>query len=195
MTRALLVRHALCDPVGHWIAGRTPGVHLNDEGRAQAHALAQRLAATALDAVYTGPLERVRETAAAIAAPHGLEPVIEPAFTEIDTGGWTGRSFDDLADDPHRREYNTLRSLTPPPEGEPFLDVQARAVATLMRCATRHQGRTFVIVSHADVIRAIIVHLLGIPADLLLRLRIDPASVTAFHFNGRWPELQYLNVT
>jgi broad specificity phosphatase PhoE len=195
VSRALLVRHATCDPVGHRIAGTTPGIHLNDEGRNQAYALARRLADSEIAAVYTSPLERAFETAEPIAAAHDLVPVVMAEFTEFGYGDWTGRTFESLEGDPRWHDFNTLRGTTLAPGGELTVDVQARAVRALLQLAERHAGQRYVVVTHADVIRATVVHLLGMPTDLLLRFRIDPASITEFRFAGRWPELQYLNLT
>jgi ribonuclease H / adenosylcobalamin/alpha-ribazole phosphatase len=194
-TRILLVRHALCDHVGSVLAGRTPGIPLNDEGRAQAGRLARMLADVSIAAVGTSPLQRARETAAVIAAKRDL-PVIEHAgLGEVDFGEWTGRSFVELADDPLWQQFNTLRSATRPPGGELFGEVQARAVGAVVELAAQHAGSTVALVSHADVIRAILVHVLGMPPDHLLRLEVAPASVTTVVLGGGPPLLLELNRT
>ena len=65
MTTLLLIRHALCDHVGREIAGRKADIHLNAAGLAQATRLAEQLDDTRLDAIFSSPLARARETAAA----------------------------------------------------------------------------------------------------------------------------------
>jgi probable phosphomutase (TIGR03848 family) len=194
-TRILLVRHALCDHVGSVLAGRAPGIPLNHEGREQAGRLARLLAGTAIAAIATSPLQRARETAAAIAAQREL-PVVEHAgLGEVDFGEWTGRNFAQLADDPLWQQYNSMRSATRPPGGELFGEVQARAVGAMLELAARHAGSTIVLVSHADVIRAMLVHVLGMPADHLLRLEVAPASITTVTVDGGPPLLLELNRT
>src|SRR3954453_2472085 len=89
MTNFLLLRHAHCDPVGYSIAGRAPGVHLSATGRQEASALGERLRLLQITAVYSSPLERALETAAAIAEPQGLEVAVAPGLIEIDFGDWT----------------------------------------------------------------------------------------------------------
>ena len=195
MTTFLLVRHATCDPVGHRLAGRAPGVHLNAEGRAQATRLAAWLAPVDVAAVYASPLERAQETAAALAAGRGLAVGVDPAFVELDFGAWTGRPIDSLADDPHWRRFNTFRSTTAPPGGEPMLLAQSRAVAGLRALADRHVDATVVIVSHADVLRAVVCHFAGMPLDLLLRIEIAPASVSTLALHAWGPVLLGLNAT
>lgn len=189
MLRLHLVRHAAFDSVGSTIVGRTGSIALNDEGRAQADRLARALAAEPVAAVYTSPLDRARETAVSIAAVHGVTPIESDAFAELDFGEWTGSNIRDL--DAHRawHDFNTLRSLTRIPGGELMLEVQTRAVTGLLDIQRRYDGRTVAIVSHADVIRAVIGHLLGIPMDHLLRLEIQPATYTTVQLHGAWPQV------
>ena len=178
MTTFLLVRHATGDHVGRTLAGRAPGTLLSEAGRAEAERLAGRLAARPVHAVYASPMERARETADPIGRRLGLEVHDAPAFAELDFGQWTGRAIESFGDDPAWRHFNTYRSGTRIPGGELLLEAQARAVAELLRLRERHAGETVVVVSHADVIRAVLGHLAGVPMDLLLRFEIDPASVT-----------------
>lgn len=185
MTTVLLVRHAHCEPVGRRIAGRAPGVPLDVEGRRQAAVLAGRLRALSLAAVVSSPLERARETAVAIAAPHGLTVACDPAWTELDFGAWTGRDLAALDDDEHWRRWNRFRAGTRAPGGELMLEAQARAVAALAGLAERHPEDVVAVVSHADVLRAVLAHYLGMSLDHLLRLEIAPASVSALEL-GPW---------
>jgi broad specificity phosphatase PhoE len=192
-TRILLVRHALCDSVGRRLAGREPGVDLNEAGLRQARALAGILSSEELAAVYCGPLERTFPTAAAIAEAHELQPVPDDAFDEVDVGAWTGAPFDQLAADPAWRAFNELRSTTRPPGGELLIEAQARAVAGLEVVRRLHDGASVVIVTHADIVRAVTCHLLGMPVDHLLRIEIAPAATTTFEFHGQRPLLVGLN--
>ncbi len=180
--RLLLVRHALCDPVGVSLSGRRPGVSLNAAGRAQLAPLvarvARRLDGAPLAAVVASPLARAQETAAALARAHGLEMATEPGLAELDFGAWTGRRIDALGDEPDWPHFNAYRSGTRPPGGEMALEAQARAVAAALRLAAAHPGARVAAVSHADVIKAVLGHALGIPLDLQHRLEVAPASVS-----------------
>ena len=94
MTRLLLIRHATNDLHKDGVlAGWTPGVHLNQTGRAQAEALARRLASVEIEAVYTSPLERTRETAEIVAAPHKLPVITRDGLGEVRFGRWTGEPY------------------------------------------------------------------------------------------------------
>lgn len=178
MTSFFLVRHGSCRGLGETLWGRTNGVCLSDEGKAQALRLAERFAHVKLDAIYSSPLERALETAEAIARDAKLEVKQSPAFNEIDFGEWSARSFDVLAGDEHWQRFNSRRSVTKIPGGESFPDVQARVVAELERLTQQHLGGRIVIVSHADVIKAAVGYVAGTPIDLLQRFEISPCSVS-----------------
>lgn len=193
MTTFLLVRHATCDPVGHRLAGRAPGISLNDAGRAQAARLARWLAPVAVHAVYASPLERARETAAYLAEPRALAVRDAPAFTELHFGDWTGRAIDSLAHDEHWRRFNGFRSLTRAPSGELMAEAQLRAVSALAALARQHHGETVAVVSHADVLRAVVAYFAGAPLDLFLRLEISPGSVTTLALHEWGAELRAVN--
>ena len=194
MCRALLVRHALCDPVGQRIAGRLDGISLNTRGLQQATALATHLREEPIAAVYTSPLLRACETAAAIAGTHSLQPIAREAFTELQFGAWTGRTLAELQHDSTWQTFNSMRSLTRAPDGELMLETQSRAVSELLRLREQHTDETIAIVSHADVIRAVLCYLLGMPLDHILRLRIDPASVTEIELHRDGVEVVCHNV-
>lgn len=195
MTTFLLVRHATCDHLGRSLAGRAPGVRLNEAGRREAERVAARLAAAGLDAIYSSPLERTMETATAIAARAGLrvEPVAD--LQEIDLGAWTGCTFEALRGDPEWGRWNSTRSLVRPPGGESMLEVQARAVAALERLRASHREDRVAVVSHSDVLRAAIAYYVGIALDLLLRIEVDPASVSTLVVTDWGARLAGLNDT
>ncbi len=178
MTRVLLVRHAMCDPVGHRLAGRMPGISLNADGRMQAERLARRFAGANIAAVYTSPLDRARETADAIAAQVNVEPVELSDLNEIDFGLWTGYTFEELAPLAEWQRFNLHRSTTRVPGGELMLEAQARAVAAVEGSRARHPDETIVAVSHSDMIKAVLTHYAGMSLDNLLRIDIEPASVS-----------------
>ena len=151
---------------------------LSDEGRAQAERVGEALRPRAIAAVASSPVRRAMETAEIIAARLGVPLHAEPGFAEIDVGAWTGVRFDSLKGDPGWRAWNSFRGIASPPAGETMLKVQARAVEALLRWATRCPDREVAVISHADVIKAILSHMLGAPMDLLRRIEIGPASVS-----------------
>jgi probable phosphomutase (TIGR03848 family) len=163
------------------LPGRAPGLHLSEEGRAQADAAAGRIAAMKRPptAVYASPLERAVETARPIAQKLGLRVKVERGLLECDFGSWTGAALAKLR---RKSEWKTVQMLPTAfrfPQGESFPEMQARMVSTLDRLAARHAGETFVAVSHADTIKAAVAATAGMPLDLFQRLVVSPCSVTA----------------
>ena len=194
MTQLVLIRHATNDWVRQGLlAGWTPGVHLNEEGRAQAQALGERLARSQLDAVYSSPLERALETAQAVAAPHGLEVQIREGIGEVQYGEWNGRSLRELAKKPLWRSVQIYPSGTRFPSGETIGEMQARVVEALDEIQSAHPKGIVAAVAHADVIKAATAFFVGVPLDLFQRLVISPASVTIVSFGPFGPQLLRMN--
>jgi probable phosphomutase (TIGR03848 family) len=194
MTTLVLVRHATNDWVRKGLlAGWTPGVHLNEEGRAQAQALGERLSSSHLDAVYSSPLERALETANAVAAPHGLDVQITEGIGEVRYGEWNGRPLRELAKKSLWRSVQIYPSGTRFPDGESIGEMQARVVASLDAIRADHPRGIAVAVAHADVIKAAVAYYVGVPLDLFQRLVISPASTTVIAFSPFGPRLLRLN--
>jgi len=184
MTRFVLLRHAYHDAVGKYLSGLAPGLHLNAAGRQQVERLVDVLHDTKFAAIVTSPLERTRETAEPIARDHGLELAIDERFIEYGIGDWTGRTFASLNPTTEWKRFNDLRSLARAPGGELILQVQQRAVARLLDWHERYPDGVVAIVSHGDVVRAVLLYLLGMPVDFLHRLEISPAGVSVFDLDG-----------
>jgi broad specificity phosphatase PhoE len=197
MTTFLLIRHALCDPVGQSIAGRRPGVHLNEAGRQQALGLAERLGQLCLTGLYSSPLERAIETAQPIGARQGLEILPAAGFNEVDFGTWTGKTIAELEQVPDWRRFNEFRSGSRIPGGETMAEVLSRSLGELEKLRERHarQGSLVAVVSHGDVLRMLVTHALGMPSDFLHRIELSPASVTVLEVEDYGPRLILLNGT
>jgi broad specificity phosphatase PhoE len=178
MTTFYLVRHGACAGLGKKLWGRTAGICLNEEGKAQVQQLCEQFRDVALSAIYSSPLERALETAEAVARKAGRDVIQNAAFNEIDFGDWTGKSFDELSGDERWQRFNNQRSVAHVPGGESFLDVQARVVAELERLSQRHSGGQVAVFSHADVIKAAVGYFAGTPIEQLQRIEILPCSVS-----------------
>ena len=186
----LLIRHATNDWVtGNRLAGWTPGVHLNDAGRAEAGTLAARLATEHLDAVYASPLERARETAGFVAAPHGLPVEVVDALGEVRYGDWTGMSLEDLKDDPLLDGARRHPSMVRFPGGESLVEVQARAVTAVETIRAAHPDGVVAAVTHADIVKLVVSHYCGLHLDMFPRLVVATASVTVLRFGKHTPRL------
>lgn len=193
MITLALIRHAAHALVGHTIVGRAPGVHLSPAGVQQAQALARRLAGGALAALYTSPLERAAETAAAIGARLGLEARVAQELNEIDFGAWTGRTLAELDQIEAWRQFNHFRSTARIPDGESMVEVQARFLQLIERLTPAHPGDTVALVSHGDVIKAALAHYLGVHLDLFQRIEIAPASLSLVQLCPYGPKVLLVN--
>jgi probable phosphomutase (TIGR03848 family) len=223
VTTVLLVRHGLTSATGHMLVGWTPGIGLSERGRAQAEALAERLAPVRLDAVVTSPLQRCQETAAAVVGrpPASAEPAekaspgdaagpavpasasrppvaVDERLGECRYGDWTGRPYGELTKDPLWRVVQDHPSAVvfPGPEGEALRDTQARAVAAVRSWnATLGEDAVWLACSHGDVIKSIVADALGLHLDLFQRIVIDPCSVTVIRYTRTRPFVLRVNDT
>jgi broad specificity phosphatase PhoE len=223
-TLILLVRHGTTPTTGRVLPGRARGLHLADSGRAQAEAVAARIAEWAappgpdpapggaspaprtrgrrpeptgprIAAVYASPLERTRETAAPIAQALGLKVTAERGLLECDFGEWTGKELKDLFKLPEWTTVQRFPSGFRFPGGESFAGMQARMVDTLGALCARHRGEAVVCVSHADPIKAAVADAMGTALDLFQRIVISPCSVTAINVGATGPTVLAVNST
>ena len=173
-----LIRHAPHDQLGRTLTGRAPEAHLSAQGRAQAAALAERLAATRFGAICSSPQPRTRETAETVAKAQGATVQVFPDFDEIDFGRWAGQSFDALESDPDWKCWNRERDEAATPGGETMQGVAARMVGRIEALRREANGRDIAIVSHSDPIKSVVCHYLGLPFGRMHQFDISPASVT-----------------
>jgi probable phosphomutase (TIGR03848 family) len=196
-TTVLLVRHGTTATTGMILPGRAPGLHLSERGIAQAEAVAVRLGELTKKpaALYVSPLERARETAAPIAKVLKLRPFIDRGLLECDFGTWTGKKLNVLS---RKAEWKTVQNSPSTfrfPEGESFGEMQQRVWSTLEKLARTHRGRTIVVVSHADPIKAAVTYAQGVPLDLFQRTVISTCSVSAIGFTSGGPVVLTVNST
>ena len=196
VTTLLLVRHGNTSTTGKLLPGRAPGLHLAETGVRQAERAGERIAELKrVDAIYTSPLERARETAAPIAKATGVKPKVERGLLECDFGDWTGAELVKLMKLPEWRTVQRAPSTFRFPNGESFTEMQVRIVTTLDRLRARHHGGTIVCVSHADPIKAAMAHALGTHLDLFQRIIISTCSISAIGFAGDGPMALTVNST
>lgn len=195
MATVILVRHGRTTAnASGMLAGRLPGVKLDDTGAAQAARTGERLTPVPLVGVVTSPLERCRQTARAIVkAQPGRPPLTtERGITECDYGDWAGRPIRELAKEKLWSLVQTQPSAAVFPNGEAMTAMQARAVAAVRRLdaeleAEHGPGAVWVAVSHGDVIKSVLADALGLHLDLFQRLHVDPASVSIVRYTPTRP--------
>ena len=197
----LLVRHGRTPTTGKVLPGRARGLHLSDEGVAQADAVAERIGQLADGsgpgpvAVYASPLERTTERARPIARRLGVRVRSDRGLLECDFGDWTGAKLTDLAKKPEWATVQRNPSGFRFPSGESFLEMQTRMTSALAALVERHRGETVVAVSHADPIKAVVAQAAGTPLDLFQRLTVAPCSVSALAYTAHGPFVLTVNST
>jgi len=178
MTMVLLVRHAEHVLQGRTLVGRRDDAPISPKGHEQIRRVAGMLSAEPVAAVHSSPRARTLQTAAAIAERHGLVVETHAALDEIDYGEWTGLRFDELAPEPAWRAWNERRDTTAPPNGESMQSLQLRVLAYLQALRKSYRRKTVVAVSHAEPIRAALLHAADIPLKEFARIDVLPGSVT-----------------
>jgi 2,3-bisphosphoglycerate-dependent phosphoglycerate mutase len=199
----ILVRHGRTPANAEGIlAGRAAGVGLDDLGREQADAVAQRLAVLPLARIVTSPLKRTVQTAQALstAQSSAMAPVRDSGLVECGYGSWTGRSLSSLAREPLWRTVQVQPSAVTFPDGEAMADMMHRAVSTVRRhdaqvSAEHSPTAIWAAVSHGDVIKAIVADALGLHLDAFQRIMVSPASVCVIRYTEHRPFLAHLNDT
>lgn len=195
MTHILLIRHAVNDFVKTGrLAGWTPGVHLNEEGQAQAEALGKRLADSTIHRLYSSPLERTMETAQAIQQHHPHLPIItNEQIGEVRYGDWEGMEISKLTGRKMWQVVQQYPSRAEFPNGETMRGVQTRAVNAIEALVEAHPRETVVVVSHADLIKMVIAHFLGMHLDEFQRIVIAPASISSLSLGFGRPYVGTVN--
>ena len=198
MTTVLLVRHGLTALTGPVLAGRTPGVDLDERGRTQAAAVAQRLAGVAVQAIVSSPLERCVQTAEFIAKERDVTVETDARLIECGYGDWTGQEINKLAKDPLWKVVQAHPSaVTFPGEGgEAMRDAQVRAVDAVRSWNTKlGADAIWVACSHADIIKSVVADALGMHLDTFQRIVVDPCSVTVISYTALRPFVVRVNDT
>lgn len=194
MTQILLIRHAVNDVMkAKKLAGWMPDVHINEEGRQQAQAVAERLREMPITAIYSSPLDRTRETAEPLAQALGLEVQIREEIGEVQYGDWTGKSLEELSKLDVWKVVQLYPSGMRFPGGETIREMQARIVNQLESIAADHPREIVAVFSHADVIKAALAHYLGVHLDLFQRIVVNPTSVSVLRLTPYGPQVLRIN--
>lgn len=165
--------------------GRVVDAPLDSHGAAQCRTLATRMAGVRDLVIQTSPRRRTRQTAEAIAAQADCDVVMRRELDEIDFGDWGGQSFQALASDERWRAWNEHRGSAATPAGETIAHVQRRIAQHMEALHRTSSDRSVALVTHAEVIRSIIMHYLYMPSDAYYRLQIDAASISTVRLDDR----------
>jgi probable phosphoglycerate mutase len=185
MTTVLLIRHGETDFVKTGkMAGRTPGVHLNENGIREAQEIASNLKEAPIKLIYSSPMERTLETARPLAKALGLKIIRSVGLLETDIGAWKGMEIKKARKLPEWKTVQSAPSRFKFPGGESFLDAQTRLVKTLEEIISHQTDNALIACfSHADPIRLILAYYLGMSLDHFQRLSCSTGSVSVLNFN------------
>ena len=193
MTTVLLIRHGRTKANADGIlAGWKPGVLLDAVGRKQASAMAERLEGVRIPRIVSSPLERTMATADAIAAFQRRKPLmdIDDRFGEAHYGDWTGKPLKDLAAEPMWKvvQSHPSAAVFPGADGESMAAMSHRAVSAIREWNdTVGPEGMYAVVSHGDVIKAILADALGMHLDAFQRIRVDPCSLSIIQYTSHRP--------
>lgn len=201
MATVILVRHARSTAnTSGVLAGRTPGVELDETGHAQAGRTGARLAPVPLAGLLSSPMQRCLQTAQAILDQRSdsLSTRIDEDLTECDYGQWQGRKLTDLAGEKLWSVVQNHPSAAVFPGGESLAAMQTRAVAAIRRQdafieAEHGPGAVWAAVSHGDLIKSILADALGLHLDLFQRIGVNPASASIVRYTSTRPDVVAMN--
>ena len=189
MKEVWLIRHGQHDWIGKALVGRKSGISLNAWGCSQASAIVDRLRHVPLAAIYSSPQQRALETALPLAGSKRLPISIHRGVEEIDFGDWTGATFQELNEDPRWHDWNRERAIGMTPRGETMRNVQDRALAAIAEIAG---DEPVAVVSHGDVIKAVLAKYLGRSLDELALIDFEPGAMARLHWNdGSQPLVEF----
>ncbi|NYV75910.1 histidine phosphatase family protein [Streptomyces sp. UH6] len=202
MPTLILVRHgrSTANTAG-LLAGRMPGVTLDERGAAQAAALPARLEGVPLAAVVSSPLQRCQETVRPLLdARPGLRLHTEDGINECDYGDWTGRKLDELTDEPLMEIVQAHPTAAAFPGGESMRTMQHRAAEAVRRWNRRIEEEhgadaVYLMCSHGDIIKSLAADALGLHLDQFQRISVEPCSVTVVRYTRTRPFLVRLGDT
>jgi broad specificity phosphatase PhoE len=183
-TRFVLVRHATCARNEETLLGHSLDAPLDARGRGQARALATRLARERIAAVISSPRRCATQTGSAIALQVDCPMRIAAQLDEIDFGRWAGEPLAALEHDPDWQRWNQRRSAASTPAGDTIAAVRERALDCLQRLADEFVGHSLVVVTHAEVVRTLLLHVRGLPAQSYSQIEIPPASAHVLWHHG-----------
>jgi len=172
------------------LAGRTPGIVLDEVGAQQATTAAARLGGLSIAAAFTSPLERCKETATLLLRGSGVKARVERGLNECDYGDWSGRPMKDLVKEDLWKVIQAHPAGVRFPGGESMAEMSARSVGAVRGCDARVSAdhgddAVWLAVAHGDIIKAVLADALGMHLDAFQRIVVDPASLSVIRYTPR----------
>lgn len=193
----ILLRHAhsIANEKGV-LAGRASGITLSKKGLNQAEDLKKRLGNLNPKEIRISPMERCLLTIKPWLSDQEISHkgiTIDKGLSEVDYGDWTGKKLSLLSLKKEWRVVQKTPSRMIFPGGEALIDVQKRAMKSVMKSIVRNKGGAILFVSHGDVIKAIIAEALELELDKFQKIVIDPAAISVLDFSKNKFRVLHLN--
>jgi probable phosphomutase (TIGR03848 family) len=182
------------------LAGRSPGIRLDEVGTRQAEDAARRLDGLPLAAAVTSPLERCKDTAAILVRGTGVRVRVERGLTECDYGDWTGQPMKALMKEDLWKVVQAHPAGVRFPGGEAMAEMAARAIRSVRAWDARvtdasGDDAVWLAVAHGDVIKSVLADALGVHLDAFQRIVVDPASLSVVRYTPHRSYVLAMNTT
>ena len=182
------------------LAGRSPGIGLDEVGTRQAEEAARRLDGLPLAAAVSSPLERCKHTAAILLRGTGVRARVERGLTECDYGDWTGQPMKELMKEDLWKVVQAHPAGVRFPGGEAMAEMSARAIRSVRAWDARvtdaaGDGAVWLAVAHGDVIKSVLADALGVHLDAFQRIVVDPASLSVVRYTPHRSYVLAMNTT
>lgn len=196
VTTVFLVRHGDTRQTDAGVLYTDPEAKLTEKGRRQIRAIASWLSDEAIEALFSSSSKRVLSSAEIIATQ--LDVNISPidAFNAWHVGEWEGRTYLEVK----KSEPDVYQSWVQdpvrnaPPGGEAILDVSKRATEAIHRVIKENEGQRLAVVSHAEVIRALLVDALGMPLENYWRIAVPTGSITKIDYSANFATAHFISL-
>ncbi|MEZ5186032.1 MAG: MSMEG_4193 family putative phosphomutase [Candidatus Nanopelagicales bacterium] len=194
MTTVLLIRHGRSVANAQGVLAGRSDTALDDAGREQARVLGERLRDVPLDLLVASPQARAQQTAELVAGARA-QMQIDEHFAECDYGDWSGAALSELALEPAWETVQWLPSAAQFPAGETMAQMAHRATHGVQQLVRARPDDFIWVVTHGDIIKAILADALGVHLDHFQRIIVDTASVSVVHYGGKRPFVEKVNDT
>lgn len=193
ITSLLLIRHGHTEATEAGLLYTDPEAKLTDKGIDQIRAIANWIPRHNPQRLIANTAKRVRATADIISGVIGMEPTICEGFDEWRVGEWEGRTYLDIKEnDPDIYAAWSKDPITNrPPGGESIVDLCVRIDHHLRDLIKTYEGQTVAFVSHAGIIRAILVNALGMSVHNFWRLSIPTGSVSRVDYSANFATVHF----
>lgn len=196
VTTVFLVRHGDTRQTDEGRLYTDPEAELTNKGCEQMRAMADWLQAEEPAKLFSSSSKRVRSSADIIATHLGLETTLVEAVNAWRVGTWEGRTYLEVkkAEPDIYKAWSADPISNAPPEGEAIRDVYERATSAVRLIVKENEGKKIALVSHAEVVRALLVEALGMPLENYWRISVPTGSIAKVDYSASFATVHYVSM-